>query len=181
MAEKIKKIKWFWPWQDDKEEAWLEEQSKKGYHLSQLGAFGRFTFEKGETKGMIYRLDFMIDQENDKKTYLQIFQDAGWEYLGELNGWQYFRKEKTAGNETAGEIFTDQQSKIQKYKRLMTFQFMVFIILLLLFVSVTEPWESFVWLDLVLTLFYMGLLIMQGTITLKIHNRIQALKSKITE
>ena len=52
--------------------------------------------------------------------YLQIFADAGWEHVGQFfNGWQYFRKAVAPG-ETA-EIYSDADSKIAKYNRLMLF------------------------------------------------------------
>ena len=52
--------------------------------------------------------------------YLQLFSDAGWEYLGKMSGWgHYFRKEAREG-ETL-EIFTDVESKIAKYKRVLTY------------------------------------------------------------
>ncbi len=51
--------------------------------------------------------------------YLQLFTDAGWEHLGRLGGWQYFRKAVQPGEQA--EIFTDVDSKIQKYSRVMMF------------------------------------------------------------
>ena len=29
----IKKTKWFWAWEDEKEEAWLSEMASEGLHL----------------------------------------------------------------------------------------------------------------------------------------------------
>ncbi len=38
-----------------------------------------------------YRLDYLV-APRDKADYLQLFLDAGWAYLGEMNSWQYFHK-----------------------------------------------------------------------------------------
>jgi len=32
----ISKIKWFWAWQDEKEEAWLSNMARDGWHLKGL-------------------------------------------------------------------------------------------------------------------------------------------------
>lgn len=32
----IRKVKWFWGWADEKEEAWLGEMAQQGWHLRRL-------------------------------------------------------------------------------------------------------------------------------------------------
>ena len=91
MENTIVKHKWFWAWQDDKEEEWLSDMSKQGLHLSKPGFFGRYEFEQGEPRNYVYRMDFMTGKKDQKDTYLQMFTDAGWEHLGEFGSWQYFR------------------------------------------------------------------------------------------
>jgi hypothetical protein len=49
--------------------------------------------------------------------YLQLFEDAGWEHVGAMGGWQYFRKEAREGE--TPEIYTDAASKIKKYQRVL--------------------------------------------------------------
>jgi hypothetical protein len=61
--------------------------------------------------------------------YLQLFKDAGWEYCGEMAGWQYFRKETRSGERL--EIFTDNMSKIAKYHRVQWMAFILFLPLIL--------------------------------------------------
>ena len=117
MENTIVKRKWFWAWQDDKEEEWLSDMSKQGYHLSKPGFFGRYEFEQGESRNYVYRLDFMSDRKVKKETYLQFFADAGWEYIGEFGSWQYFRI--LAEGEHQPEIYTDVASKIKKYERIL--------------------------------------------------------------
>jgi len=116
-AHTIKKNRLFWPWQDEYEEAWLEDMSREGWHLQAVKLLCNYTFVKGEPAPYVYRLDYYPGDKSAFLEYLQIFQDAGWEYLGELSNWRYWRKRKVNGD--TPEIFTDQQSKIKKYQRLL--------------------------------------------------------------
>jgi hypothetical protein len=114
----IRKYKLFTAWQDDKEEAWLREMARTGLHLT-LPLFPCvYTFVHGEPCDVAYRLDYVPRIRRDELgVYLQVFRDAGWEHLGEMAGWQYFRKPVQAGEPP--EIYTDPESKIQKYWRLL--------------------------------------------------------------
>ena len=120
MAENaIRKIKWFWPWQDEQEEAWLRSMSQKGWHLSSVGLPCIYRFRAGEPQDYVYRLDYQALKKRDQQDYLQLFSDAGWEHLCQMSGWHYFRTEAIEGE--AAEIFTDVESKVAKYKRLLIF------------------------------------------------------------
>jgi hypothetical protein len=121
MNQKItRESKWFWPWQDAEEEIWLGQMSKKGLHLKQVDIMAQYDFINGQPQDYVYRLDFRDSLRlKNKDEYVHLFKDAGWEYLGEMGGWQYFRKLTQAGGET--EIFTDPDTKIQKYKRYLTY------------------------------------------------------------
>ena len=109
----VRKVKFFGVWQDQEEETWLREMARQGWHLSSLFPLV-YTFTRGEPRDDVYRLDF-VGRNRDFGDYLQLFRDSGWEYLGNLTGWQYFRKPFEAGE--AAEIYTDAESKIQKYRR----------------------------------------------------------------
>lgn len=117
-SKTITKFKVFWAWQDEREEAWLTEMASQGWHLKELSFPMVYTFEAGPPRHMAYRLDFFIDHK-DFQTYLQLFRDAGWEYVGRMGSWQYFRIQAEEGQEP--EIYTDPASKIQKYRRLIAF------------------------------------------------------------
>lgn len=118
-----KKFHWFWAWEDEKEEMWLREMSKKGFHFKSVGSAGYYIFEHGEPIDFTYRLDYFIDHK-DMPNYLQLFQDAGWSYLGEMGGWQYFRKAGLNGEEQ--EIYSDKESKANKYQRLLLYLIIFF-------------------------------------------------------
>jgi hypothetical protein len=111
----IRKRKWFWSWQDEKQEAWLGEMSSKGLHLKGTGPFGSFLFVEGSPREYSYRLDY--NRNKPSEDYIQLLQDAGWENLGSQGGWQYWRKEAQDGN--IPEVFTDPESKIQKYQQML--------------------------------------------------------------
>lgn len=108
---------WFWVWQDEQEEAWLRGMALQGWHLQSIGFPCIYTFAAGEPRDDIYRLDYLKERK-DFADYVQFFQDAGWERVGEYNNWQYFRIGNT-GIEPP-EIFSDTPSKIQKYRRVMS-------------------------------------------------------------
>ena len=140
----VTKFKWFWAWQDEAEEDWLEKMSRTGYHLSSVGLPGFYTFSAAEPRNYVYRLDYRIFRKKDKGEYLQLFQDAGWEHIGEMSAWQYFRKE-VKSTET-NEIFTDVESKIAKYKRVLTYLgFFYFILIMLIFMQRTLSEDYYPW------------------------------------
>ncbi len=117
METTITKHKWFWAWEDEKEEAWLSQMAASGWHLVTPGPFGVYTFESGSPRKVVYRLDYLFgSRRQDRQDYLQIFTDAGWEHVGEMANWQYFRKEVLSGEEP--ELYTDVKSKLKKYQRL---------------------------------------------------------------
>jgi hypothetical protein len=137
--QSMRKFRWFWPWQDDVEEAWLGAMSSEGWHLSKLGFGGIYQFLKGSPSNFMYRLDFRSNSRKEKDQYIQLFQDAGWEYIGEMFFWQYFRKPVKSGEEA--EIFTDNESKILKYHRVMALYTILTFFLTLLFQRVNTDFS----------------------------------------
>jgi hypothetical protein len=117
--EKMKKtkFKWFWAWDDEKEEQWLEAMSEEGWHLENPGLPCVYHFRKGEPREYSYRLDFRTGSSKSLLDYLQICRDAGWEMIGRMSSWYYFRKECRGGEKP--EFFSDTDSKVQKYRRLL--------------------------------------------------------------
>ncbi len=115
--------KWFWAWEDEREEQWLAEMAARGWHLKSLGFPGRYTFEQGEPREVAYRLDFKFNPDMD--SYTQLFADAGWEYVDNYGCWMYFRK--AVGEAGAEEIYTDVESKKTKYRAVLTFLALVLI------------------------------------------------------
>jgi hypothetical protein len=142
-AQTIDKTRLFWPWQDEKEEAWLEKMSREGWHLHAVKLLCTYTFVMGEPAPYVYRLDYYRGEKSTFPEYLQIFQDAGWEYLGELSNWRYWRKRKVNGD--SPEIFSDRQSKIKKYQRLLGVLAFFLIFLVLMGINLVQrgwPWDA---------------------------------------
>ena len=126
MSVKSKKsfFKLFFAWNDGKEEAWLSDQARKGWHLESVGGVF-YRFRKGDPADVTYRLDLQTSGKFDRSEYLGLFRDAGWEHVCRFGAWYYFRT--PTGTGTPPEIHTDAASRAAKYQRLL---------LLLLVVSV---------------------------------------------
>lgn len=136
--EKMNKYKLFWAWQDEEEEKWLETMSENGWHLEAPAFPATYSFVRDEPQSYVYRLDYISATGDEYERYLQLFTDAGWEHIGIMGGWQYFRK-KAEGDEQP-EIFTDNASKIQKYYRVMAI-LVIFLPILLIFINTLSSSE----------------------------------------
>lgn len=109
-------VRTFFAWQEEKEEKWLREMSNKGWHLTRLGFFN-YRFKKGKPGDMIYKFDFKVLLKSEMDEYILNFKDAGWEYIGSFGAWFYFRT--NADGDHSLELYNDNRSKIEKYKRLL--------------------------------------------------------------
>jgi hypothetical protein len=171
----IRKFRWFWAWQDEIEEAWLREMSRQGLHLAEVGLPGFYTFENGETRDIVYRLDFYSTSKQEYEYYLQLFTDAGWEHVGQMSSWQYFRKAYQSGE--ADEIYTDVDSKIAKYKRLIGFLVILSPAWMTSFIIViSRESESIIYA--IFTLFFVILMVIYAYAMLRIGLRIRELQKK---
>ncbi|MED4462582.1 DUF2812 domain-containing protein [Metabacillus fastidiosus] len=131
---KKKAFKLFWTWKDDAEEKWLFEMSKKGWALRDF-KWGLYTFEKIRPAEYIYKLDYKSTRNNDLEEYLSIFEDAGWEHVAQFFGWHYFRI-KTDQSFHQPDIYSDIDSKVQKYKVLSNFLIYLTLILITIFFTI---------------------------------------------
>lgn len=106
--------KWFWADQDEQQEQWLRARAAEGLHLHKVAHICGWTFKKGDPTDVAYRIDY---QSSNSPQYRDLFEDAGWECVGASFGWHYWRKADVNGK--AEEIFTDNASKIEKYRRVL--------------------------------------------------------------
>lgn len=98
----------------DKEEKWLNEMAKQGWILARKSL--RYKFERGEEK--LIKIDYRtFKSKKDLEDYLLLFEDSGWTHLAgdKSSGRQYFMKEDSNAND---DIFSDQRSKAERYKRM---------------------------------------------------------------
>lgn len=115
--EKFKQVsKLFFVWQDEKEERWLRKMALEGWHLVGIKGLTKYQFIKGEPQDYYYKLDFK-NKQMDHDDYVGIFEAAGWEYVGNMMLWHYFRKLGMDGQ--MPEIYTDNQSKVDRNKRIL--------------------------------------------------------------
>jgi hypothetical protein len=147
----LQKFRWFWPWQDEVEEAWLMGMSKEGKHLASVSVPVFYTFRFGSPRDYVYRLDYWIKAKKDKSDYLQFFNAAGWEYIGELSNWQYFRKEAQPGEEP--EIFSDVESKIEKYRRLLAYLGFFLMILVAILLNIVISQHPYSWWGIIQSIY----------------------------
>jgi hypothetical protein len=170
--EKMGKFKFFWAWEDEKEEKWLEAMSQGGWHLESVGFPGFYHFAKGEPRAYSYRLDFRTGTLKSLQEYLQICRDAGWEEMGRMGSWYYFRKECRGAEKP--EFFSDKDSKIQKYQRL--------IIFLVIFLPVMLNGQRLIfkhqgsWFFIAVGILYLSLLVVWTYAIIRLILRVNKLK-----
>ena len=135
MARRKTKIKFFTIADYEEEERWLEEEHRNGWRLVKLIPPVFFIFEETKPEDYIYKLDYKNkEMPND---YFQMFKDYGWEYCGYSLGWNYFRKAASQVRaEEEGEIFSDDESKLDMIKYLMLTRLLP---LLIIFFAVLVP------------------------------------------
>ena len=92
MSEHKTVNKWYWVWEFDKEERWLNEMAMQGWALCGVG-FCRYTFEACEPGEYTIRTE-MRDSDPE---YLSFMEDIGAEYVGRVVQWIYFRKRAEDG------------------------------------------------------------------------------------
>ena len=102
--------KWFWVWDFEKEEQWLNEMAMSGWVLSSVG-FCKYTFTACEPGEYTVRLEM---HEHDE-AYLAFMKEAGAEYVGRIVQWIYFRKRTEDG---PFDLFSDIDSRIAHLEKI---------------------------------------------------------------
>ena len=163
------------------EEEYLHQRHLEGWKFVNYTPPVFYTFEACEPEDVVYQLDFNPDRHKDKNSYLQIFKDCGWEYLGDRMDFSYFRK--TAKNmEKREEIFSDNDSKLDMLRRVIYVRLLPLLaVFFLCFLSqlpqifFSSP-PAFVYAVFVL---YCLLFLLCGWIVLKICYKYHVLKNQI--
>ena len=103
-------IKWFWVWDYEKEELWLNAMAQEGWALQRVG-FCTYYFEKTEPGEYIVRLECRKRDEG----YVSFLSDMGAEYIGRVAMWVYFRRKSELGE---FELNSDLDSRIDQLTKI---------------------------------------------------------------
>ena len=112
MNEKKTVYKWFFVWDFDKEEQWLNEMALAGWVLDGVG-WCRYTFRACEPGEYTVRLEM----HGYDPQYTEFMAESGAEYVGRVLQWLYFRKKADEG---PFDIFSDIDSRIAHLNRIGT-------------------------------------------------------------
>ncbi len=110
MRERKTVHKWFWVWDFEKEERWLNELALSGWVLDGIG-WCTFRFVRCEPGEYTVRLE--MHEKDD--AYIRFMEETGCEYVGRMLQWIYFRKKISYG---AFDIFSDLDSRIAHLHRI---------------------------------------------------------------
>ena len=110
MTERMTKYRWFWVWDFEKEERWLNEMAANGWTLVEVG-YCSYTFEKTDDNEYTVRLEMHPFDED----YISFMEQTGAEYIGRVLQWIYFRKKSELGR---FDIFSDLDSRISHLSKI---------------------------------------------------------------
>ena len=105
---------WWWGWNPEKIENWLEKMELDGWNLVSVSfAYMIFKFEKGESRKMRYCVDYQI---NVGTNYFELFKEDDWELADDkIIPWYIWRKPYETERPS---IYTDTKSLIERNNRL---------------------------------------------------------------
>ena len=168
----MNRYKIFFIWQDDKEEAWLRNLSIKDLRLDSVSFPYTYHFSGDTSKKYAYHLNAPQDPGMSLVTFKETFQKSGWEHIGRMNGWHYFRKE--ASGEIEPVLEWGNKTKAGKYQRFMMFLVGLLPFLLIIFPAVGKRFAPPLF-D-VLKIAYFIFLALYTLITFKVYQRVNQLR-----
>jgi hypothetical protein len=131
----MKKViyKWFWVWDFEKEEQWLNKMSEMGLQLTDVGIC-RYVFEEGRPGEYQYKLQMLdnLPDNIESQQYIKFCEESGVEHIASLLRWVYFRK-KSDGKKF--ELFSDIDSRIKHLRGILVFLSTIAVAELLIFLS----------------------------------------------
>lgn len=104
--------KWFWVWDFEKEEQWLNEMAQTGWALDGVG-FCTYHFVACTPGEYTIRLEMHTHDD----MYISFMEETGAKYIGRMVAWVYFKKRTQDGEFN---IFSDFDSKIKHLSRIGT-------------------------------------------------------------
>ena len=136
--------KWFWAWDFDKEEEWLENMARNGWVLDGVG-FCTYHFIKAEPGEYSVRLQYLpIAEENTD--YTNLLEESGAERVGRMVQWVYYRKKTADG---PFQLFSDLDSRIAHLEKIAKLMLIVAVANLLIgVVNSFNPTMRIGWINL---------------------------------
>ena len=110
MTERKTMRKWFWGWEFEKEERWLNTMAQQGWLLDGVG-FASYTFVACEPGSYQIRLEM---RDHDRE-YIDFMDELGAEYVGRMVKWIYFRRKVEDG---PFDLFSDLDSRLEHLNRI---------------------------------------------------------------
>lgn len=109
--------KWFWVWEFDEEEAWLNEMAKAGKALVSA-RYLTYEFEDSAPGEYAIRLEMLSDSPSsvEGRQYITFVEETGAECVGKVLKWVYFRKKVADG---PFELHGDNATRIRHLKGIM--------------------------------------------------------------
>ena len=143
MKKLKKEIRWFSIMEYEKEENYLSKRHLEGWKFKSVTFPGLYTFERCEPEKVIYQLDYNKEEIKHQSEYIRMFEDCGWEYLTEFDGYNYFRKPADKMQQKE-EIFCDDISRLDMMNRIFrgrVIPLILMILCILIDTIVTDPSE----------------------------------------
>lgn len=110
--------KWFWLWDFEKEEEWLNQMSSRGLALAAVG-FCRYEFVDCTPGEYQVRMEFLkSNRQFENAKYIEFLEETGAEHIGTFGRWAYFCKRAP---EKDFQLFSDHASRIQYLTRILGF------------------------------------------------------------
>lgn len=108
--------KWFWAWEFDKEEQWLNDMAAQGKALVSA-RYATYEFEDSEPGEYAIRLEMLenMPASEEGQQYISFVEETGAEYVGKVMKWVYFRKKTADG---PFELHGDNATRLKHLKRI---------------------------------------------------------------
>lgn len=110
MTERKTIKKWFWVWEFEKEEQWLNTMAQSGWVLDDV-SFCTYHFAACEPGEYSVRLEMHGMDDG----YISFVEETGAEFVGRMVKWIYFRKKTEYG---PFDLFSDLDSRISHLDRI---------------------------------------------------------------
>jgi len=103
MNKTIWKFRAYTIWQDKAEAVWLSKMAEQGFQVKNVLPY-LYIFEKAEPEQVTFCHDYTQIKKAELDNYLQLYQDAGWQYVMRYGNWFYFK------SKDGKQIYSDEYS-----------------------------------------------------------------------